>query len=388
MILHKAKKFFSSRSSQSSVSHNTLEVLYSTFGYTTCMSSKGIKPIKLDVVVQDGKSLPKSSAFIRLIAPLTNSVIADKVSLNICQDISNLREDVRVIIIQRAVLNSVKEVEKLIKHAKEYNTKLIVDTDDAFFNLDNKHPDYKYLYKRNDALMYLIKKADQLWVSTDNLKSYYKKNSDTPIYVMPNALDPRVWKKNNVKELPARSALNILYMGTATHEEDFQMIVPWLDKLHKKYPNSFELHVIGVSTKLPKRPWLRPLTRKPNTVLYPNFAKWIQSEGPFDIGLAPLVNSTFNKYKSDVKCLDYIAVGAVPMVSDIEPYSNEELNGLIFRNSNTEEGWFKSLEEIILDLPKFRQRRLEILKQGQHYIWQKRSSEIAAKQIAKLLEIN
>jgi hypothetical protein len=386
VILRRAKKFFKLISSKPSTSYNVPGVLYKYFGYKAYQENQSDEKIRVDVIVQDGKSLPKSSAFIRLIAPLTHPVVANKISLNICQDMSDLRNKVQIVIVQRAVFKSFEEAQSLIRLIKNRNVKLVIDTDDAFFNLDKSHPNYEELHDRHDALLHLIKNADELWVSTNNLKKYYQKICKTPVQIISNTLDSRVWRKN-IKNVSDALPLQFLYMGTATHGEDFQMIAPWLDKIYKKYPNSFELHIVGVSDSLPEKPWLKLIKRKPNTVIYPNFARWIQSEGPFDIGLAPLIDSEFNKYKSDIKCLDYLAIGVLPMVSKVAPYSNQDLDKFIFRISNKEEDWLQSLEKIISNPAKFRRDRLKVLEKGQNYIWQKRSSEITAKKIANLLEI-
>lgn len=380
MIIDKLRRLKSRKSETA----NLLALLANIYGFVPDKKNG----INIDILAQEGDTLPKSSTFIRLISPLAHPFVSDKISLNICKDISKLRTDTQIIIIQRAVLSSEQEAKNLVLLAKNRGIKLIVDTDDAFFSLDKDHPNYKELHHRHDALMYLIKNANQLWVSTDNLKKYYQKTCETQVYVIPNTLDPRIWNKKNIVDIPNKSILKLLYMGTATHGRDFQMIVPWLDKLYKKYPGSFELHIVGVTSNLPKKPWLKPIQREPSTVIYPNFVKWIQSKGPFDIGLAPLVDSEFNKYKSDIKCLDYLAVGAIPMVSDVNPYSTKSLDSFIIRNTNNEDAWIKPLEKILLDMPGFKKKHLQILEQGQGYIWEKRSSGVAAKYIAELLKIN
>lgn len=342
---------------------------------------------KLDIIIQDGNSSPKSSAFIRLIGPLTHSYLAGRVSLNICQDSSEIRVDTNVVIVQRTAVGTKKEAQKLLSLAKNRKIKLIVDTDDAFFDLEKKHPNYKTHRTKHDALLSLVKNADQIWVSTANLKKYYQPLTKASVQIVPNTLDYRVWKKNKPKNPPPDAPLKILYMGTATHSEDLKMITPWLDQTNNENPGSFEVFVIGIASSLPEKSWLKPLKRAPNSTIYPNFAKWIQKEGPFDLGIAPLLESRFNKYKSDIKCLDYIAVGAVPMVSDLDPYEKSDLDSFIIRSANTRNGWVKSIEKILIDLSGFRQKRLSILRRGQDYLWRERSSEVAAKKIGSLLEI-
>jgi len=65
----------------------------------------------------------------------------------------------------------------------------------------------------------------------------------------------------------------------------------------------------------------------------------------FDIGIAPLEDTTFNAGKSCIKYYEYAAVGTVAVTSDVVPYS-EEAN---YRAKNTFKDWYNKLEKLIVD---------------------------------------
>lgn len=178
--------------------------------------------------------------------------------------------------------------------------------------------------------------------------------------------------------------IKMIYMGTATHDADLEMIMPALEKLYAQYPDSFTLYVVGVSSVLPDAPWIKRL--QPNkTSLYPLFVKWFVKQGPFDIGLSPLVDTPFNRCKSDIKCLDYFAVDAVPFVSDVTPYKTAELDSLIIKVPNEVDKWFDALASIVKDPVASRRRLLATQDQAKEYLWTKRTVEKAAETILKNL---
>lgn len=71
----------------------------------------------------------------------------------------------------------------------------------------------------------------------------------------------------------------------------------------------------------------------------------VKVEREFDIGLAPLVDSAFNRARSDVKLKEYAAAGAMWLASPVGPYAGygEEQGGLLVED----DGWFAALDEMV-----------------------------------------
>lgn len=329
---------------------------------------------------------PTSSTFIRMISPLTSGVLRSRVNIKLVDgdNLDTLSPKGDVIIVQRTSIPGVDDAKRLVKLARSSGQRLFVDSDDAFGELDKKHPQYELQKERVNALDYVMNNADEVWFSTKELSELHK---DCESRVIENTIDSRVWRKLNnesITPLASGSLLRMVYMGTATHNQDFAMILPVLRKLYSAHPGSFELTVVGVSSDVPDYSWLKRLS--PEGALYPEFAKWFGSLDQFDVGLSPLTYSSFNKSKSDIKCLDYLANGIHPIVSDVEAYQTPDLTPLITRVTNTDEAWFEALEQAILRREDYRRGMRKNVQQGFEYLKGKRSPDIAAAAILEAIE--
>ena len=175
-------------------------------------------------------------------------------------------------------------------------------------------------------------------------------------------------------------------MGTATHDVDLKMIIPALEKVAAKHPDSFTLTLIGVADTVPDRLWIARLYQPKYGSINPAFVKWFRAQGPFDVGLSPLVDSEFNRGKSDIKCLDYLAAGIRPVVSDITPYQSADLNKYIIRVKNTNKDWEEGLTVIVENAAAVRADNARLMPAAQNYIWGERSSEQTAQQLFELIK--
>jgi len=304
----------------------------------------------------------------------------DKVSFTIVDSSSTqVPAGTDICIVQRTAFDTQIAAAQLVQNLKLNGTKLVVDNDDAFSLLDESHAEHSTKDQKHEALEYLLKKADQVWVSTNALAKLYKDQASS-IHVIKNTLDERIWKHDIS---PATGdQLQMVYMGTATHDADFDLLMNALDIVERRFPGKFQLTVIGVSSRaLPDRPWIHRLYQPPGGAIYPNFVDWFVKQGPFDLGLCPLIDTPFNSCKSDIKCLDYIALGALPVASNVPAYKTQTLGKYIIRLDNTEEAWVEGLTRILRDIAAFREQRHATTTDAQTYLWSKRSSEVAARDI-------
>lgn len=351
-------------------------VLMKYFDY----SIKGLfrdNKLQIALIIREGKTAPKSSAFIRLIAPLTNETIKDRVSFKIFEENTTLLDrKYNFCIVQRTAFDTVDKAEELIQNLKKANIALIVDTDDAFDAISIDHPEFNTKSPRTAAMNALLNNASQIWVSTSILQKSLDHKLQKKAFVVPNGLDPRLWqtKVNNNKKVITKK-LRMVYMGTATHDKDLKIILPALEKLNGRYPGSFSLDLVGVTDNAPSQAWVNRIYLKSS--LYPEFVEWFVSKNRFDIGLSPLVDSDFNKGKSDIKCLDYLAAGILPVVSNTEAYKATGLDSYVIRVNNASDAWLETLESLITK--KVSEAEVEKrVKNGQQYVWDKRSSKNTA----------
>jgi hypothetical protein len=221
-----------------------------------------------------------------------------------------------VVIVQRTAIETVAQADALILAIGQMGATLVTDVDDAFILIGEGHPEAAVYAPRNAALTRLVAASAESWFSTAELRAAYAGIAHRTA-IVPNQLDPRLWRDWRAGPRPILDGdkVHFLYMGTATHEADFALLRPALDRLAESYAGRFDLTVIGVAPDIAPAPWLRRLSPPADAIPYPRFVRWLRAQGPFDVGLAPLADTAFNRCKSDVKLLDYAGLGLLPVVS-------------------------------------------------------------------------
>ncbi|GGW44864.1 hypothetical protein GCM10011452_36410 [Gemmobacter lanyuensis] len=319
---------------------------------------------RIGLLLQQGKRWPTSSAFIRLIAPLTTDYAATKLELVYLQDGSDPQlKECDICIVQRIAVRDDTEADLLLERLERLCIPLFVDTDDAF-SFHEKHMADDLVLKR------LMGRAREVWFSTEALAEAYSE-LQVPKRVIPNNLDPRFWRnyRQPVKTSFDAPKVRFLYMGTVTHEQDFLSVLPAFERLGEEMPDRFELTLIGAVRNPPQYPWLKQLMPPEAAGSYPRFVRWLVENAQFDVGIAPLVGSTFNGAKSDIKFLDYAALGLVPMVSEGPAYAKVIALGLAIGCRSDPEDWFEKAARIIRDPQAYEGMRQAALA----HVWRERN---------------
>lgn len=258
-----------------------------------------------------------------------------------------------VIITHRVPVGTLDEALKICDFAKRKSIPMIYDLDDNLYDLDVNAEGGKYR-SLIDIVHAFLGKADVIWASTQALASRLIEGGTCNVQIHRNQLDPSIWAAA-LDTLPPTSKswspVRIVYMGTRTHADDFAMIAPALQMLKHKYGKKIEIVLIGVNSDDVAEDYFDVLT-PPEIVgaSYPAFVAWIAMQQRFDIGLSPLRDNRFNRCKSEIKFLDYIALGAVPVVSDIEPYrdvADNRVNGFLVGDNYLQ--WVAAIGELVDD---------------------------------------
>ena len=100
------------------------------------------------------------------------------------------------------------------------------------------------------------------------------------------------------------------FSGSITHNENFEMIKPAIMQILEKYPH-VELHLVGY-IDLPQ-----DLKKYTEQIIMNDYVDWKELPrliSQMDINLAPLVDSVFNRAKSEIKWLE-AALVKVPTVA-------------------------------------------------------------------------
>ncbi|WP_116090613.1 glycosyltransferase [Sphingomonas crusticola] len=335
------------------------------------------KSIRIHLIVAHGPHGPQSSATIRLIAPLTHETVTGRARISVGGADTEVPQ-CDICIVQRAALPSEAAVDMLVARLAELGAALVVDVDDAFVAMED-HPEAALYRPLNAAIERAIAASAETWFSTSELARLYTHVAHRHA-IMPNALDPRIWRdwRQHRPEPFREDVVRMLYMGTGTHGSDFALIRPALEQLAEERPGRFELTLIGIAADIEPASWLRRQSPPAEVIPYARFVRWLRAQGPYDAGLAPLADTRFNRAKSDIKLLDYAALGMLPVVQDCDAYRvDRKARDVALYASD----WLETLRQVVDDRDTARARAAG----AQSYVWQHRSiAGRAAPMIARL----
>lgn len=313
--------------------------------------------LKVHVLYEySGDLVPHGASTVRLLLPLSHPKLAG--SIQMTSGISYEGFDVDIIILDRLWKPgiNINDVEKLFEYAHKNKITLIYSIDDNLLDLKliepgNIHPSVQ----QRNIIRYLIRESDGVLVSTYPLRERIRNLNEQTI-VIENTLDERLFdektRTNLIDVNKNKDQLVIGYMGTFTHDRDFMIILPALKKILHKYHDSIRLEILGALSDK------RLLTFLPNTTEvdtngnseYTKFMKWMNENTFWDFAIAPLEINEFTKCKSDIKFLDYSALGIPGIYSKHTPYESTVIHGktgLLVENDTG--SWIVAFEQMIND---------------------------------------
>jgi glycosyltransferase involved in cell wall biosynthesis len=188
-----------------------------------------------------------------------------------------------------------------------------------------------------------IRKSNGMIVSTEYLKKAYSDHNSN-IHVIPNAIDFEIW--DSLKRKNSRSKkLRIGWAGGGSHDRDLLIIDKAIDKIMKKFTNVEFVFLGGYPEIFGSKPKskIRLLKSWYPINTYPQALKDLN----LDIALAPIRDNEFNRCKSNLRWLEYSALGIPTIASDVEPYRciKTGTDGIIVKNEA--EDWANAMAYLI-----------------------------------------
>jgi len=343
--------------------------------------------LRVGVLAQAPAGPLTSSAWIRLLLPLRRLEQQGACSLQLLAPaehstaLAPALAGLDRLIVQRAACPSLEVAEALVQACRAQALPLILDLDDALFSLPAEHPERDRYAPVLPALDHLLAAADWRVFSTANLAEQGRQRLASlglpvgPDAVLANGLDAAVWAgPERFPRADGEGPLQLLYMGSRTHNADLALILPELDALAAQDHHAFRLTLVGGVSQPLHRPWLHTLDVPLEARRYPRFVRWLRRLPRHDLGLAPLVANPFNAAKSDVKLLDYAALGLPALCSPGPAYQELLDAGLAL---SAEPGQWA--EQIAW----YHHHRRRIRRQAKAiniYLWEHRNSEFLASQ--------
>jgi glycosyltransferase involved in cell wall biosynthesis len=261
-----------------------------------------------------------------------------------------------VLVISRA---HILEAYKIVQWCKANSIRVVFDTDDALDMVPSDSLYYNGLQARIPLYEFLLEEADAVTTTTETLAGHLRTRNSN-VTVIPNSVDPEEWQPQ-----PKTGGIRVGWSGANNHFTDLALALDAIREVQKKHPFTFVIQGICQEESLEAfyekhvSQYGKRFTESP----YGKSMKWVLTklagirhefhpsveiaEHPstvcglrLDIGIAPLLDTAFNRYKSCIKYYEYAMSGTVTIASHVLPYSTEVPTTC----KNTRDWWKQKLE--------------------------------------------
>lgn len=226
---------------------------------------------------------------------------------------------------------------------------VLMEIDDDVLNIPTYNEGYKTYYPGSDReglALAQMRASDGIITTTPYLKRIYEPYN-TDIRIIPNSIDFKAWKREDKAK---SDTLRIGWIGGGTHADDIAMAWPAVEQVLDKYRAkglNVKFHCVhGVPNFLKddkykdKVSWTHDWAE---ILDYPAFMDSFK----FDIGIAPLLENSFNTGKSNLRWLEYSALGIPAVCSNIGHYTDTIEHGKTGFLADSEGEWMEYLSRLV-----------------------------------------
>ena len=304
----------------------------------------GLSTVDVRVVTDRGKS--PGSAHVRALRRFSHPEVVRQLDVSPPNITAPKAAPASVLWVERTAIE-IEEVDELLADRDRWGAHLVVDLDDDLVNADQlpkKFADYA------PTMVRLVGEADLVTVSTPPLLDVIRPLA-RDVELLPNQLDEGLWwgagGPEHAPRRPEGDDLRILYMGTATHGDDIELLRNPIVSLRSAINRDVTLCVVGGAPPSDDE-WFERIPVPNDAKEYPAFVAWLRSiGGDHDFAVAPLCDTRFSRSKSDLKFLEYAALGLPCAASDVAPYRStieHGTDGLLV--ANDDDAWLAALTEL------------------------------------------
>jgi hypothetical protein len=249
---------------------------------------------------------------------------------------------------QRQVTEAQKKIvfeyKKVITRVQS-KTKLYYEIDDTVHEImpSNILAYQFYTETKKNNMIQIMRVVDKVTFSTQFLKDYYKEKFGIEnSYVVPNFLPKFLWgDKGKRNKRNKGSKPRILWAGSASHVGkggDIEFLIP----LIRKTKNEFDWVFFGVIP--PELTGNYEFHNWADFYSYPAALDAIDA----DVAIAPVADNIFNYGKSDLKMLEYTALGFPGVYSSIgEGLGPYDLVKGLTCVKNVEDDWYQAIKGLV-----------------------------------------
>lgn len=237
--------------------------------------------------------------------------------------------------------------------ARSQGIKNIYELDDDFFNIPKEFAKPYIHYCKPEvrqSIFALMRACDAVTASTNTLAAAIQKYvPDKPIFVVENSLDVERWEEDYAKKQNTKKdTVTIGWMASGSHTIDAPLVIPALLRALQE-DDRVRIKLIGwVGWKNLGEPFDK-YRHRIDAMDWVNYVQLPQIMREIDIGICPLVDNLFNRSKSNIKWLQYSALGAATVASNIDPYKDidDGVDGLLV--DETREAWSDAISGLLKD---------------------------------------
>ncbi|TYC93270.1 glycosyltransferase [Novosphingobium sp. BW1] len=223
-------------------------------------------------------------------------------------------------IIQRTAMPAAL-VDRFLVAASETQTPFLFELDDDLMAVPADKDTKGFYAAYRPYLEKLLRSAQGVIVSTPALADAVRP-FNAAVHIVENRVSGRLWSA-----LPAprqRFEPRLLYMGGPSHHEDLEFALEAIALARGKIPN-LRLTLVGGTSAADLPEWVDTLAVEARERSYRHFVPWLCSQIAGEVlGIAPLLDTAFNRFKSDLKVLDYGALGLPVLASKVQSYATFE----------------------------------------------------------------
>lgn len=218
-------------------------------------------------------------------------------------------------------------------------SKLVYEIDDDVFNVDVTNWMAYGTYGRadtQDAVAHAAEVANLVTVTTERLAEVMRRYNDN-VAVLPNCVPDELLELGR----PRRDKVVVGWAGGASHALDIALVAETVGRFLDRTPKA-QLHLVGTDYR-------KTVGRVGRFTAWDSDTSRYYRNIDFDIGLAPLTDTGFNRSKSPIKAMEYAALGIPVIASDIPPYSDFVVDGVTGFLCRRKADWGRRLDELAND---------------------------------------
>ena len=265
---------------------------------------------------------------------------------------------------------------KLNKFARLFGKKTIFDIDDAPGGT-------KLSIKAEKQAIEMIKTSSAVIVGSHKLREFAQ-NFNKHVYLVPSSINLSYYRPNQKKKNENNIVLGWIGNGI-NYKNDLQLLIKTLKKLAQKH-NHLRLVLVGALDQ-------KEIHQKFNAIknIRVEIVDSIEWANPmtipaaisnFDIGLYPLLDNEYNRYKCGFKALEYMGMGIPVVASPIGENKFIIENGKDGFLASSEKEWEESISYLIRN----ENTRKKMGKKGKNKIEINYSIEVCSDKLRKIIE--